>query len=65
MKKFCFFKEGCGGCRSNYNCCSFALSAPDGIYPNVKCTTNRNLDGCYDCELLISCEIGMVEKMNL
>ena len=38
---FCFLGQWCGGCRSGYNCCSFATISPDGICPQVKCATKK------------------------
>ena len=59
---YCFLGQWCGGCRSSYNCCSFATLFEDNICPNVKCAKDNNLDGCFQCNKLSSCEIGHYGK---
>ena len=62
---FCFLGQWCGGCRSNYNCCSYATLYSDYICPNVKCCTQENnLNGCYECADLLDCKKGYYEKDN-
>ena len=58
----CGLAQWCGGCRSNFNCCSFAASFKDEICPNVKCTGNKDLRGCYECCELADCETGYYAK---
>lgn len=58
---FCFLEQWCGGCRSEYNCCSFATLFEDGICPNVSCATEKGISGCYDCPDLQECEKGFFE----
>lgn len=60
----CFLGQWCGGCRSGYNCCSFATVFPDGVCPNVRCAGEKGLDGCYACPELAACKTGYygVEK---
>lgn len=60
----CFLGEWCSGCRSEYNCCSYATLFEDHICPNVKCSKEKDLEGCYDCPLLEKCEIGFYNKEN-
>jgi len=60
----CFLAEWCGGCRTNYNTCSFATVSPDGICPNVKCCQEKGLDGCYECDSLESCKTGFYIPSN-
>lgn len=55
---YCFLGEWCGGCRSGYNCCSFALISEGGVCPNVKCATEKRIDGCYECNELEQCKKG-------
>lgn len=55
---YCFLGQWCGGCRSNYNCCSYALLSEDRVCPNVRCAGEKGLDGCYDCDNLINCKKG-------
>lgn len=55
---FCFLGQWCGGCRSGYNCCSFATISPDGICPQVKCADEKGLEGCWLCTELDGCEKG-------
>ncbi|MEG0452411.1 MAG: hypothetical protein RR428_00710 [Coprobacillus sp.] len=61
---YCFLTETCGGCRSSLNCCSFATLFEDNICPNVKCSTERKIDGCYDCIELMNCTIGYYGRKN-
>ena len=60
----CFLGEWCGSCRTIYNTCSFATVSPDGVCPNVKCCTEKGLDGCYECDSLESCEKGFYIPSN-
>ncbi len=60
----CFLGQWCGGCRSSYNCCSFATLYEDGICPNVKCCREKNIEGCYECDMLESCEKGFYSKTD-
>lgn len=55
---FCFLGQWCGGCRSGYNCCSFATISPDGICPQVKCADEKGLEGCWICTELDGCAKG-------
>ena len=55
---FCFLGQWCGGCRSGYNCCSFATISPDGICPQVKCADEKGLEGCWLCTKLDGCAKG-------
>lgn len=61
---YCFMAQWCGGCRSDYNCCSFAVLFEDKKCPNVKCAEEKNLEGCFACPDLLSCKQGYygVEK---
>ncbi|MCR5592028.1 MAG: DUF3795 domain-containing protein [Lachnospiraceae bacterium] len=60
----CFLGEWCGGCRTDYNVCSFATCSEDGICPNVKCCIKKNIDGCYGCTALETCEKGFYVPTN-
>lgn len=55
---YCFLGQWCGGCRSDYNCCSFAGLYGDNKCPNVVCASGRNLTGCYECQDLLDCNKG-------
>jgi hypothetical protein len=55
---YCFLAEGCGGCRSDYNVCSFAALFEDGQCPNVVCAKGKGLEGCYECGELKFCSKG-------
>lgn len=55
---YCPYTPWCGGCRSDYSCCSFATLFPDGVCPNLGCAKERGLDGCFDCPQLESCQKG-------
>ncbi len=61
---YCFMGQWCGGCLSNYNCCSYATISEDGICPNVKCAKSKSLKGCYDCDELASCTKGYYSNTN-
>ena len=54
----CLQSQWCGGCRSNYACCSFGTLFPDGQCENVVCSKQRGLDGCYECFDLPACSKG-------
>lgn len=60
----CFLQEWCGGCRSEYNCCSFGTLFEGRICPNVQCALEKGIEGCYECPLLDSCEKGFYIKTN-
>lgn len=61
---YCFLGQWCGGCRSNYNCCSYATMCKDNICPNVKCATSKSISGCYECDELDECTKGYYSKKN-
>lgn len=54
----CFLGQWCGGCRSDYDCCSFATICEGGVCTNVSCSEQRGFDGCYECGELADCEKG-------
>lgn len=54
----CFLGEFCGGCRSDYDCCSYATICEGGICPNAACVKEKQLDGCWQCEALDDCPKG-------
>lgn len=58
----CFLGQWCGGCRSSYNCCSYATLFEDNQCPNVVCATAKGLEGCYLCDQLDDCKIGFYSK---
>ena len=60
----CFLAEWCGGCRTEYNACSFATCSEGRICPNVKCCKEKNIDGCYECSELETCERGFFTPTN-
>ncbi len=60
----CFFAEWCGGCRTNYNVCSHATCCEDKICPNVKCCKEKCLDGCYDCDEILTCNKGFYDPTS-
>ena len=61
---FCFMGQWCGSCRSDYNCCSFAVLFEDKKCPNVSCADEKGLDGCYDCLELENCTVGYYGNEN-
>ena len=60
----CFLGEWCGGCRTEYNTCSFATCSEGWICPNVKCCNEKNIDACYECNELENCEKGFFIPSN-
>ena len=54
----CFLGEFCGGCRSDYNCCSYATICEGGKCPNMTCAQEKKLDGCWECSELDGCKKG-------
>ena len=60
----CFLGEWCGGCRTEYNTCSFATCSEGRICPNVKCCNEKNVDGCYECSEIETCEKGFYVPSN-
>lgn len=62
--EYCFLAKWCGGCRSDYNCCSFATICSDGVCPNVACAKEKQLDGCYECDELAQCKLGYYANEN-
>jgi hypothetical protein len=60
----CFLGQWCGGCRSEYNGCSYATLFEDGVCPNVRCAKEHQLEGCYQCQDLSACTKGFYEKEN-
>ncbi|MCR5338457.1 MAG: DUF3795 domain-containing protein [Lachnospiraceae bacterium] len=60
----CFLGEWCGGCRTEYNTCSFAIYSEGRICPNVKCCNEKKIDACYDCNELETCEKGFYVSSN-
>lgn len=61
---FCFYGPWCGGCRSSYNCCSFATLFDGDTCPNVACAKVRRLGGCYECADLDECDKGYFGREN-
>ena len=57
----CFLKAWCGGCRTAYNTCSDAMNHPDKVCPNTSCCIEKNIDGCYECDGLVTCRKGFYE----
>lgn len=60
----CFLGEWCGGCRTEYNVCSFATCSEGRICPNVKCCNEKNIYGCYECSELEVCDKGFFVPTN-
>lgn len=60
----CFMGEWCGGCRSNYNCCSYGTLFEGNVCPNVSCAKEKNIEGCYECKDLDDCKKGYYSVEN-
>lgn len=54
----CFLGEWCGGCRSDYNCCSYATICEGGVCPQAACCAEKGLDGCWECGEVDVCGKG-------
>lgn len=61
---YCWMGQWCGGCRSSYNCCSYATISESGVCPNVKCAGERGFFGCWQCPELDACEKGYYTNKN-
>lgn len=55
--EYCFFTE-CDGCKSNNPSCSYANLYDDKKCPNVVCCDSKNMQGCWECEKVNTCNIG-------
>jgi hypothetical protein len=64
----CFLGQWCGGCRGEYNCCSYATLFADKKCPNVKCAEEHGFtgpeQGCFSCRELSSCANGFFDGKN-
>lgn len=60
----CFLGQWCGGCRSDFNCCSYGTLYEKDVCPNAACCKENGLDGCYDCAEILTCEKGFYTKDN-
>lgn len=60
----CFLGQWCGGCRTEYNVCSFATCSPDGVCPNTKCCKEKGVDGCWECSEIKECTKGFYVPEN-
>lgn len=56
--RHCFLGEWCGGCRSYFNCCSYATLHEKHVCPNVNCCKEKGIDGCYECDEIMDCQKG-------
>lgn len=55
--EYCFFTE-CDGCKSNNPSCSYANLFDDKKCPNAVCCDSKNMQGCWECEKVNTCNIG-------
>lgn len=60
----CFLGKWCGGCRSNFNVCSYSTCFNDGNCPNAMCAKKKKIDGCYNCSEILSCNVGFYGSGN-
>lgn len=60
----CFLGQWCGGCRSDYDCCSFAGVCAGGKCPNKTCATEKGLSDCHACSELDDCAKGYFGAEN-
>lgn len=65
----CFLGQWCGGCRVEYNCCSYATICEGSVCPNLKCAAEHGLcsaeQGCYNCSELAACKVGFFDGHGL
>ena len=54
----CDQRDWSGGCRSDYACCAFGALFGHGLCENVVCSTQRGMQGCYECDDLPACTKG-------
>lgn len=55
--EYCFFTE-CDGCKSGNPSCSYANLFDDKKCPNTVCCDSKNMQGCWECEKVNTCNIG-------
>lgn len=55
--EYCFFTE-CDGCKSNNPSCSYVNLFDDKKCPNAVCCDSKNMQGCWECEKVNTCNIG-------
>lgn len=60
---YCFFTS-CPGCEKEACKCTYGYWCPDHICPTVKCSKDKGLKGCYECEQLESCNFGFFSTGN-
>ncbi len=60
----CFLGKWCGGCRSNFNVCSYSTCFNAGNCPNAMCAKEKKIDGCYNCSEILSCNVGFYGSGN-
>ena len=60
--RLCHLADKCDGCKTNNNTCERNCS-DKGCYQKI-CCKNKNLDGCWECDELYSCEEGIYSQGN-
>lgn len=55
--EYCFFTE-CGGCKSKNPSDSYANLFDNKKCPNAVCCEEKNIDGCWQCDKVTTCNIG-------
>lgn len=55
--EYCFFTE-CDGCKSKKPSDSYANLFDGKKCPNAVCYENKNINGCWQCDKVTSCNIG-------
>ena len=61
---YCFFKPDCTGCQFDSHPCSFGYYCENKVCPNLACSHELGLKGCYECDQLTTCKKGFFEKPN-
>lgn len=61
---YCFLTEWCGGCRSTCNMCSYATIYEDNLCPNLSCSKEKGLEGCYESEQIVDCKKGFYNPQS-
>ncbi|MFA7109350.1 MAG: DUF3795 domain-containing protein [Sphaerochaetaceae bacterium] len=60
--KLCFLASKCDGCKIANNVCDRNLA--DRSCPQKECCISKNIVGCWECEELSTCELGIYSDNN-
>lgn len=60
--KLCFLASKCDGCKTANNICDRNLA--DKGCPQKECCTTKGISGCWECDKLHACELGIYSDKN-